>query len=412
TIMIDKSITESSKAPAAAISAEAIRGRGESAVPTPSSSYVSDYEKAKLKDLQSKIDKMNPTEINDEFVSAAGSGQQEIVKWMLSLGGSLRLDKKGAFNSSMASKHGEIARMIGKSMMEPSKALPAAIAADAVRKRPLEFSSKASVAPAILADLSRIHSLAAVSASPTPSSTYVMGDEEKAKLKSLQSKSRMDQATINWELLYAAHYDQKGIMEWMLSPGSSLKPDQDGFNTAFAKLAKEGEHGTMEWMLSLGSSLKLDQNGINTAFSDAAHYGKKETMEMMLRLGLKPDQYGFNQAFIQASRAGKQEIMEWMLSLNKPLGPDQAGVNQAFNSVVQVVIPMILAPRENAIHDNSMYGHATVDEALGIMEWMLSQDRPLRPDQDAITKSHQSAVQWKCIPITNLLQPYMPVAAK
>jgi hypothetical protein len=150
-----------------------------------------------------------------------------------------------------------------------------------------------------------VQGAAAVSAS-TSSSSYVVSDEERAKLKDLQSKTKMNQMDINQELTDAATYGQKGIMEWMLSPISWLKPNQKGVNDAFIGVVSvvidmitrdiytkrdnsmygkgQVSHGLeiIEWMLSLPEGKgRPEKDAIIEAYSNAEH---RECIQIVNRL--------------------------------------------------------------------------------------------------------------------------------
>ncbi|MEI6187962.1 MAG: hypothetical protein WCP46_05625 [Alphaproteobacteria bacterium] len=273
--------------------------------------------------------KPNQDALNDGLMVAANSGNEAAARLLLNRpAGEIMPNQRGivdAHQEAVLQRKYAIIEMLKPYLATPTSTL---------------------VAPAISADSSRVHSLAtAVSsvrgavATPTPLFSYVMGDEEKAKLKVLQSAKTMDQRGMNRELRSAVKKFHQGVVKWLLSSGSQLKPNQDG---------------------------------VNYAFEYAVESNQQELIEMMLDRPLRPNQKGINDAFSIIAQSGKKEIMEWMLSLAEGKGkPDQAGVNDAFNGVVHVVIRMIVDPKGTMLGDSSMFGRKPISYALEIIRWMF-----------------------------------------
>ncbi len=89
-------------------------------------------------------------------------------------------------------------------------------------------------------------------------------------LLSPECPTKPNQHGMNWAFAFAAQYDQRQMVEFLLSlPVGQLKPDQEAMNWALIKSTKSCANTMIRWLLSQpDGKLKPDQQSIKTAYDE------------------------------------------------------------------------------------------------------------------------------------------------
>ena len=141
-------------------------------------------------------------------------------------------------------------------------------------------------------------------------SPYVMTDRESKALKYLRANIEKDpsQFSINDKFDSMACCGYLTAVKWILSPECPTKPNQHGMNWAFAFAAQYDQRQMVEFLLSL----PVGQ--------------------------LKPDQEAMNWALIKAAKSCANTMVRWLLSQRDgKLNPDQQAINTAYDEVSESV---------------------------------------------------------------------------
>ena len=329
-------------------------------------------EKAKLAELQAKIDSMDQNLINESLSGAVENGYQAIFELLLNRPeGRLRPDQQGI-----------------------NKAL-----SGAVRHRHQVFVEWLLNLPAGQIGPNQIGINDALNTAAEIGERAIV----EWLLNLPAGQIRPDQDGVNGALSGAASNGHQAIVEWLLNrPEGQIRPDQIGIIAAYrnavaqrsvaiiARLEKlpagllpraiiEEQRLAAELQANLG---RMDQNQINESLMGAAENGYQAIVEWLLNLPagqLRPDQPVINQALISAARQGHQVLVEWLL--NRPAGqlrPDQEGINWALFEAI---------------------------DHIEIFELLLNRPaRQIRPDQVGIIAAYRQAVAQHRVAIIERLE--------